>query len=1324
MKQKLFTLFLVLVASIGIASAQSGTCGTSLTWTLSNNTLTISGTGPMFDYQSSDKVPWFNYVSSIFSINIKNGVTTIGDLAFCNCKNLTSVTIPSTVTDIGNAFTNCQNLPSITIPSSVTSIEANAFNNCKKLSSINIPSSVIYIGTRAFYQTADYNKASNWKDGVLYINNCLIESKVDISGAYTIQEGTRVIANAAFMNCSSLTSVIIPNSITNVGDLAFYNCFSLTSITCNSETPASIIDGDKTFYNVSKDIPVYIPCQATEAYQSANGWDSFTNLQEPDSEYIVTLAVNDTKMGTAQVEQNDCLGAAIISATANEGYHFVQWSDGNTDNPRQIQLTENMSCTAEFAINEYRVTLTVDKTGLTGEAPTQEELWTSFNSAAGFGLGELNTISIVNTIAGVATAENLTAVFAKPEWQWLKEYIMTVQNAQKGNAVGTRTVPELTNDITTKSTEWRYAVGAFFLQTQYTSYPPTADFSEVGKHEAWGSAYQAALDCNGVVAGSGMYQYGATATLTAIPKEHYRFVQWSDGNTDNPRTIMVNSDITLVAEFAIQEHTITVTSDANGAVEGNGIYQYGDTATLTATPNEYYHFVRWSDGNTENPRQVQVTEDLSYTAEFAINEYEVRLTVDGTGLTVEIPTQDELWASFNAVADLRLGDLNEISTLNTIAGRATAEDLTTVFANPEWQWLKEYIMTVQNTQKGNTIPGNLRPDGTERTVVGLKDSIASDTDNSDAWRFAVGAFFMQTQYTTGWPGTADFSDAGKPEAWGSAYQAALDCNGVVAGSGIYQYGATVTISATPKEGNHFVQWSDGITDNPRQVLVTGDLNYAAEFAINEYTVILTSDADGVVSGSGVYQYGATATFTATPNEGYHFVQWSDGNTDNPRTIMVISDTTMTAEFVINEYTIALTSGANGVVEGDGVYQHGATATLTATPNEGYHFVQWSDGNTDNPRQVKVTEDMSYAAEFVINEYTVSLTSDANGVVDGSGIYQHGATATLNATPNEGYHFVRWSDGNADNPRNIMVISDTTMTAEFVINEYTIALTSDANGVVEGDGVYQHGATATLTAIPNEGYHFVQWSDGNTDNPRTMTIISDITLSAKFAINVYSVRFLDWNGTEIKGESVEYQSAATAPDDPTREGYTFIGWDNDFSKITEEMTITAQYQINRYQVRFMDYDGTELQMDSVEYQSAAIAPYDPYRQGYTFIGWDKDFTAIIADLDVYAQYEMGEDHEMTIVFTNSEDNDSEIYSQALTIKIPAAPEIIGFTFLYWQPVAEPLTDVITIQAIYKSDIPTANEVYINPANPAQKLLRNGQVYILQDGQTYTIQGHKL
>ena len=103
----------------------------------------------------------------------------------------------------------------------------------------------------------------------------------------------------------------------------------------------------------------------------------------------------------------------------------------------------------------------------------------------------------------------------------------------------------------------------------------------------------------------------------------------------------------------------------------------------------------------------------------------------------------------------------------------------------------------------------------------------------------------------------------------------------------------------------------------------------------------------------------------------------------------------------------------------------------------------------------------------------------------------------------------------------------------------------------------------------------------------------------------------------------------------------------------------------------------------------------------------------------------QDTEMTIVFTNSEDNDSEIYRQTITIKIPAAPEIEGFTFLGWQPVATLIKDAITIQAIYEANAPaSAPEVYVNPANPAQKLLRNGQVYILKDDKTYTIMGAQI
>ena len=219
---------------------------------------------------------------------------------------------------------------------------------------------------------------------------------------------------------------------------------------------------------------------------------------------------------------------------------------------------------------------------------------------------------------------------------------------------------------------------------------------------------------------------------------------------------------------------------------------------------------------------------------------------------------------------------------------------------------------------------------------------------------------------------------------------------------------------------------------------------------------------------------------------------------------------------------------------------------------------------------------------------------------------------------------------------------------------------------------------------------------------------------------YVVTFLDWDGTTLATAGVAAGQAATAPANPVREGYTFIGWDKDFSSVIEDMTVTALYQINRYQVLFYDWNDTLLKTDSVDYQSAATAPADPTREGYTFIGWDKDFSSITADLDVYAQYEAGADKEFEVIFSDQDNN--ELSTQSVTLRVPLAPEIEGFTFLYWQPVAVPIDNVITIQAVYESNTPTAAlEVFVNPTNMAQKLIRNGQVYILQEDKAYTISG---
>ena len=97
-----------------------------------------------------------------------------------------------------------------------------------------------------------------------------------------------------------------------------------------------------------------------------------------------------------------------------------------------------------------------------------------------------------------------------------------------------------------------------------------------------------------------------------------------------------------------------------------------------------------------------------------------------------------------------------------------------------------------------------------------------------------------------------------------------------------------------------------------------------------------------------------------------------------------------------------------------------------------------------------------------------------------------------------------------------------------------------------------------------------------------------------------------------------------------------------------------------------------------------------------------------------------DKDLTIVFSDRDNN--QISAQTVTLRVPVAPEIAGFAFLYWLPVAEPVEDVITLQAVYGNDTPTeAPEVYVNPANPAQKLIRNGQVYILHEEKMYTISG---
>ena len=248
-------------------------------------------------------------------------VTSIGNDAFYGCSGLTTVTIPNSVTSIGSfAFSGCSGLTSVTIPNSVTSIDSYAFQNCSSLTSVTIPNSVTSIGNYAF----------------------------SFSGltSVTIPNSVTSIGDYAFYYCTGLTTVTIPNSVTSIGDIAFYGCSNITDITCLATTPPTI--KSNTFANY--DATLYVPSGSISLYSAESYWMNFNIQPIPDISNTITVNSNDEQMGTTlgsgTYEENT--NAQLVAVT-QAGYSFQRWSDGNTDNPRNVVVTKDSTFTAYFA---------------------------------------------------------------------------------------------------------------------------------------------------------------------------------------------------------------------------------------------------------------------------------------------------------------------------------------------------------------------------------------------------------------------------------------------------------------------------------------------------------------------------------------------------------------------------------------------------------------------------------------------------------------------------------------------------------------------------------------------------------------------------------------------------------------------------------------------------------------------------------------------------------------------------------------------------------------------------------------------------------------
>ena len=297
----------------------------------------------------------------------------------------------------------------------------------------------------------------------------------------------------------------------------------------------------------------------------------------------------------------------------------------------------------------------------------------------------------------------------------------------------------------------------------------------------------------------------------------------------------------------------------------------------------------------------------------------------------------------------------------------------------------------------------------------------------------------------------------------------------------------------------------------------------------------------------------------------------------------------------NKYTI--TFDTNGGSEIAPITQdYGTQIAAPANPTrKGYTFKGW---DKEIPETMPA-ENITVKAQWEINQYTI--TFDTNGGSEIAPITQdYGTKITAPDNPTrKGYTFKGWDK---EIPET-MPAENITVKAQWKINQYTI--TFDTNGGSEIAPITQdYGTEITVPDNPTrKGYTFKGWDK---EIPEAMPA-ENITVKAQWEINQYTITFDTNGGSEIAPITQDYGTEITAPDKPTRKGYTFKGWDKEIPETmpAENITVKAQWEINQYTITFDTNGGSEIAPITQDYGTEITAPDNPTRKGYTFKGWDKE-----------------------------------------------------------------------------------------------------------------------
>ena len=515
-------------------------------------------------------------------------------------------------------------------------------------------------------------------------------------------------------------------------------------------------------------------------------------------------------------------------------------------------------------------------------------------------------------------------------------------------------------------------------------------------------------------------------------------------------------------------------------------------------------------------------------------------------------------------------------------------------------------------------------------------------------------------------------------------------------------------AATP--GYTFGGWNktDGTAWDYASDKVTDNITLYAKWAANTYTITFdTAGGSEVITKTIEVTYGEQFGDMPVPKrEGYVFLGWYDalvggkcyGDSDGKSTSPYDKDVSITlyAQWAEAPSRMVYFNTCGGTMTGPVEVLHKLNTPIAKPDNPtkpGHTFNGWyTDSALTQAWNFDdwVTGELKLYAGWTVNQYTI--TFDTNGGSEIAPIIQdYGTEITVPDNPTrKGYTFKGWDK---EIPET-MPAENITVKAQWEINQYTIAF--DTNGGSEIDSITQdYGTEITAPDNPTrKGYTFKGWDK---EIPETMPA-ENITVKAQWEINQYTITFDTNGGSEIAPITQDYGTEITAPDNPTRKGYTFKGWDKEIPKTmpAENITVKAQWEINQYTITFDTNGGSEIAPITQDYGTKITTPDNPIRKGYTFRGWDKEIpeTMPAENITVKAQWEI---NQYTITFDTNGGSEIAPITQdyGTEITVPDNPTRKGYTFKGWDkeiPETMPAEN-ITITARWKDTEKPTGEIII-------------------------------